>query len=240
MPFVAIKHCSIERSPCCATIPFSDMLYRYAPLQSALALLTCAALVLTMSACDAVGSFTDQSEDAPDVELGRFEIVLSGALQDTLSGTAVFSTTTETRPDTDEEVTLFGLAFVPDSAETAAQTGDWFASQIVRASERPEKGEYAFAELSESRFPQSPAEFPEESFMYSFQTENAERTAIVTSDSGTLEITGSASATLSGRFEVETSGLYYEPGTETQETDASITVKGEFRALGGELPEGTL
>jgi hypothetical protein len=74
--------------------------------------------------------------------------------------------------------------------------------------------------------------------MYSFQTENAERTAIVTSDSGTLEITGSASATLSGRFEVETSGLYYD--AETQNADASITVKGEFRALGGELPEGTL
>ena len=214
------------------------MLYRYAPLQSALALLTCAALVVTMSACDAVGTFADQGEDAPDVELGRFELVLSGAMQDTLSGTAVFSTTTQEDPTTGEELTLFGLAFVPDSAETAAQSGDWFASQILRASERPEEGEYTFAELSGDQLPQSPADFPEESFMYSFQTENAERTAIVTSDSGTLEITGSASATLSGRFEVETSGLYYD--AETQNADASITVKGEFRALGGELPEGTL
>lgn len=214
------------------------MVYRYAPLQSALALLTCAALVVTMSACDAVGTFADQGEDAPDVELGRFELVLSGAMQDTLSGTAVFSTTTQEDPTTGEELTLFGLAFVPDSAETAAQSGDWFASQILRASERPEEGEYTFAELSGDQLPQSPADFPEESFMYSFQTENAERTAIVTSDSGTLEITGSASATLSGRFEVETSGLYYD--AETQNADASITVKGEFRALGGELPEGTL
>lgn len=191
-----------------------------------------------MSACDAVGTFADQGEDAPDVELGRFELVLSGAMQDTLSGTAVFSTTTQEDPTTGEELTLFGLAFVPDSAETAAQSGDWFASQILRASERPEEGEYTFAELSGDQLPQSPADFPEESFMYSFQTENAERTAIVTSDSGTLEITGSASATLSGRFEVETSGLYYD--AETQNADASITVKGEFRALGGELPEGTL
>jgi len=166
--------------------------------------------------------------------------VLTGAMQDTLSGTAVFTTTTEERPDTGEEITLFGLAFVPDSAETATQSGDWFASQIVRASERPEEGEYAFAQIGESQFPQSPAEFPEESFMYSFQTESQERTAIVTSDEGTLEITNSASATLSGRFEVETSGLYYEPGMTEQQTDASITVKGEFRALGGELPEGTI
>jgi hypothetical protein len=239
MSFVATRHRSIERSSCCATDPYTDMLHRHAPFHSALALLTAAALVVTMSACDAVGSFTDQSDDAPDVELGRFEMVLSGAMQDTLSGTAVFSTTTEAVSDT-SEVTLFGLAFIPDSAETAAGSSDWFASQIVRASERPEEGEYTFAELSEIRFPQAPSAFPEEGFLYSFQTENAERTAIVTSDSGTLEITNSASATLSGRFSVETSGLYYEPGMTEQQTDASITVEGEFRALGGELPEGTL
>jgi hypothetical protein len=240
MSFVATRHRSIERSSCCATDPYTDMLHRHAPFHSALALLTAAALVVTMSACDAVGSFTDQSDDAPDVELGRFEMVLSGAMQDTLSGTAVFSTTTEEHPETGEEITLFGLAFVPDSAETAAQSGDWFASQIVRASKRPEEGEYTFAELGENHFPQSPAEFPEESFMYSFQTKNAERTAIVTSDEGTLEITSSASATLSGRFTVETSGLYYESGMETQQTDASITVQGKFKALGGDLPEGTM
>ena len=216
------------------------MLKRYASFHSALAVLACATLVITMSACDAVGSFSDQDEDAPDVELGRFEMVLSGALQDTLSGTAVFSTTTEEDPTTGEEITLFGLAFLPDSAETAAQSGNWFASQIVRASERPEEGEYTFAELSEQQFPQSPAEFPEEGFMFSFQTENTERSAVVTSDSGTLEITNSASATLSGRFSVETSGLYYEPGMTEQQTNASITVEGEFKALGGELPEGSI
>lgn len=193
-----------------------------------------------MSACDAVSSFTEQDEDAPDVELGQFEMVMSGAVQDTLRGVAVFSTTTEEVPDAGEPVTLFGLALVPDSAETAAQRGDWFASQIVRASDPPEEGEYEFAQISENQFPQSPAEFPEESFMYSFQTETPERTIIVASQSGTLEITNATSATLSGRFEVETAGLYYTEGMAEQQTDASITIEGEFKALGGDLPEGTL
>ena len=211
------------------------MLNRYTPFQSALALLTGAALIVSMSACDAVGSFTDQGEDAPDVEIGRFQMVLSGAVQDTLNGTAAFTTTTEEQSDTGEEVTLFGLAFVPDSSDS-----DRFTSQITRASERPEEGEYEFAQIDGTNFPDDPLDVPDDTFMYAFETETSTHRVIVTSDEGTLEITNSSSATLSGRFTVEASGLYYEPGTETQMTDASITVEGEFKALGGASPEGTL
>jgi hypothetical protein len=215
------------------------MLHRHAPFHSALTLLTAAALVVTMSACDAVGTFADQGEDAPDVELGRFEMVLSGAMQDTLSGTAVFSTTTEAVSDT-SEVTLFGLALIPDSAATAAETRSGFSAQVLRASDRPEEGEYTFAEIEANNLPEDISAFPEESFLFGFVTSTQEQVAYMTSEGGTLEITNSASATLSGRFTVDASGMYYEPGMTDEMPDASITVKGEFRALGGELPDGTL
>jgi hypothetical protein len=223
---------------CCATIFNHDMLQRYAPFQCTLALLTCAALVLSLSACDSIGSFAEDGEDAPDVELGRFEMVMSGAMQDTLTGVAVFSTTVE-EDSSGEEQTIFGLAFTPDTAEADVQANE-FASQIVRASERPEEGDYTFAEVDGNSFPDDVFAFPDDVFAFSFLTETPEHTAIVTSDGGTLEITGSSSTSLSGRFEVETSGFYYEPGMDEQQTEASITIEGKFRALGGELAEGTL
>ena len=194
-----------------------------------------------MSACDAIGSFSDQAdEDAPDVELGQFEMVLSGALDDTLSGVAVFSTTTEEHPDTGEEVTLFGLAFLPDSVQTATQSGPWFASQIVRASERPGEGEYTFAQIDERNFPDDGFSFPDDAFAFSFQTEDTVRSAVVASQGGTLEITSSTSATLSGRFSAETAGMVYEYSTMDGPAEGAITIEGEFKALGGDLPEGTL
>jgi len=223
------------------------MLRRYPSLQYALAFLTCAALVVPMSACDAIGSFTEDDEDAPEVEIGQFEMALSGALQDTLSGLAVFSTTTKEHPDTGEEVTLFGLAFMPDSADafasdaasskTAPQT--WFASQIVRVSDRPDDGEYAFAQIDKNSFPDDIWSFPEESFAFSFQTEDTVRSAVVASQSGTLNITNSTSATLSGRFEVETAGLVHVYSASDRPSEGTITIEGEFKALGGALPEGT-
>lgn len=216
------------------------MLRRYPSLQFALAILTCAALVVPMSACDAIGSFSEEAdEDAPDVEIGQFEMTLSGALEDTLSGVAVFSTTTEEHPDTGEEITLFGLAFLPDSAQTAAQIGSWFASQIVRASERPGEGEYEFAQIEESNFPDDGFSFPDEAFAFSFQTEDTVRSAVVASQGGTLNITSSTSATLSGRFSAETAGMVYEYSEMDEPAEGTITIKGEFKALGGELPEGT-
>lgn len=193
-----------------------------------------------MSACDAVGSFADDDEDAPDVEIGRFEMTLSGALDETLTGTAVFSTTTEERPDTGEEVTLFGLAFIPDSAnvdDVENEQASWFAAQIMRASERPDEGEYEFAQIDENNFPDDPFDFPDELFAFSFQTEDTERYAVVASQEGTLEITSSSSATLSGRFSVETAGMHYTYDTMDEPAEGSITIEGEFKALGGELPE---
>lgn len=200
-----------------------------------------------MSACDAVGSFSEDDEDAPDVELGQFEVTLSGALQDTLSGVAVFSTTTEEHPDTGEEVTLFGLSFLPDSADTYASDADspdtapesWFASQIVRASERPDEGEYSFAQIGENSLPDDIWSFPEESFAFSFQTEDTVRSAVVASQGGTLTITSSTSATLSGRFSAETAGLVHVYSASDQPSEGTITIEGEFKALGGALPEGT-
>ena len=200
-----------------------------------------------MSACDAVGSFSEDDEDAPDVELGQFEVTLSGALQDTLSGVAVFSTTTEEHPDTGEEVTLFGLSFLPDSADTYASDADspdtapesWFASQIVRASERPDEGEYSFAQIDENSLPDDIWSFPEESFAFSFQTEDTVRSAVVASQGGTLTITSSTSATLSGRFSAETAGLVHVYSASDQPSEGTITIEGEFKALGGALPEGT-
>jgi hypothetical protein len=214
------------------------MLQRYASFPFVLTLITGAALVLSMSACDSVGSFAEGGEDAPDVELGRFEMVMSGAMQDTLTGVAVFSTTVE-EDSSGEEQTIFGLAFTPDSAEADVQESE-FVAQVMRASERPAEGEYTFAEIDGKSFPDDIWAFPDESFAFSFVTETPERTAIVASDGGTLEITGSSSTTLSGRFSVETSGFYYEPGMEEQKTEATITIEGKFRALGGDLAEGTL
>lgn len=223
------------------------MLQRYPSLQYALAVLTCAALVVPMSACDAIGSFSEDDEDAPDVELGRFEMTLSGALQDTLSGLAVFSTTTEEHPDTGEEITLFGLAFLPDSADALASDASssdtapesWFASQIMRASDRPDEGEYDFAQIDENNFPDDGFSFPDDAFAFSFQTEDTERSAVVASQNGTLTITNSTSATLSGRFSAETAGLVHVYSTSDQPSEGTITIEGEFKALGGELPEGT-
>lgn len=221
---------------------------RHSPfLQYALAGLTGAALLVSLSACDAIGEFSELADDSSETELGRVEMRLSGAVKDTLSGIAVFSTTTETNPNTGEEATLFGLAFMPDSAdahaEDAATAGtapdSWFAAQIVGPSDRPEDGEYSFVRVDpNASFPDDIWSFPEEGFAFSFQTEDTEREAVVASKEGTLTITGSSSAALSGNFSVTTFGMYRTAGM-TQANEGTITIEGEFKALGGELPEGT-
>jgi len=187
-----------------------------------------------MSACDSLGSFTGEGEDAPDVEIGRFEMVLSGAINDTLRGLSVFSTTT-IEDSSGAEHRLFGLAFMPDTSETDVQRRSWFASQTMRLSERPGEGEYEFAALGEDHFPDDPLDLPDDTFAFSFQTEDTSRTAIMTSDEGTFTITSSSSAQLAGHFSVDVSGLYYESEMQVP-GEGSMTIEGEFNALGGELP----
>lgn len=187
-----------------------------------------------MSACDSLGSF-GSNEDDPDVELGRFEMVLSGSISDTLQGLAVFSTTTVEDPSANEH-NLFGLAFMPDTSEMEANRSSWFASQIMRLSERPAEGEYEFATLDGNHFPEDPFDFPDDAFAFSFQTEDTSRTAVMTSDEGTFTITTSSSSRTAGTFSAEVSGLYYESGMQ-EPGEGSMTIEGKFNALGGELPQ---
>ena len=211
------------------------MLRRHPLLQCTLALFTCAALVVSMSACDSLGSFT-QTEEDPDVEIGRVEMTLSGAARDTIEGLAVFGTTTKEHPETGEEVELFGLAFMPDTAEAAMQSGPWFAAQVMRASDRPDKGEYEFGAVEGRLLPDNPAEFPDELFVLGFQTEDTTKAVVVTSDSGTFNVTSSSSSRVAGTFTVEASGLAYMRSESDEPREGTVTIEGKFNALGGELP----
>lgn len=186
-----------------------------------------------MSACDTLDSFSND-EDDPDLELGRFEMTVDGDLQETFEGSAVFSTTTEEHPETGEEVTLFGLAFLPDSAD---QQSTWFSAQVMRTSERPDEGEYAFEAFQDNYLPTSPFEFPDDIWVLGFQTEDTTRAAAMTSDAGTLTITTSSSSRVAGTFSVEASGMYYEYSADDEPQTGSITIEGSFNALGGELPD---
>lgn len=208
------------------------MLRRHPLFQCTLALFTGAALVLTMSACDTVNSFSN-SEDDPDVELGRFEMTLSGAVDTTLEGTAVFGTITE-KDSTGEEHNAFGVAFMPDTAEAEAEYGIEFAAQIMRASTRPERGDHEFTSVAENHIDENA--LPAEAFVFGLQTQDASRRVLVTSDSGTLTLTTSSSSRIAGTFSVETSGIYYEPSAEGAPQTGSITVEGRFNAIGGKLP----
>lgn len=198
-------------------------------MQCTLALLSCAAFLASMSACDMIESFTNGKGD-PDVEPGRFSLILDGAVTDTVEGAAVFGTTI-VKDTSGAEKPLFVLSLAPDSSDLKAETSPWFSSQIMRLSEQPARGDFAFATLE----PQTRrSEFPTEHFVFNFQMEDTTKTVAVTSDAGTLTITSSVSTRIAGRFAVEASGLIYN-GTTDQLQDSSVTVEGKFNALGGEV-----
>lgn len=199
-------------------------------LPSALALFTGTALLVSVSACDTLDAFSE-NEDDPDVELGHFGLTLDGAVTDTIEGTALFGTATyEDTSGTERDV--FTLTLTPDSADVD-DAHFWFIAQLMRLSERPAEGDYAFAAMAREF---SSADLPTEDFAFNLTMEDTTQTVIATSDAGTLTITTSSSSRFAGSFSVEASGLAYVYDESDAPRDGDVTIEGEFNALGGEPP----
>ncbi len=157
----------------------------------------------------------DNGPTEPEVE-GSFSLSLSGDIEDTLTGDAIFGSGED--PETGEGG--FVLIFRTEIDETQAGPMKWF---LRVGATRPGTGEYPIGnaeELMEDNWD------PE--VLYSLLL--ADQT-FLSSDSGVLDVNTSSSNLFAGSFEYTASA----PSPDDPEEQINVTIDGWFEAVGGDI-----
>lgn len=159
--------------------------------------------------------------DSNEESSGSFSIEISGDMNESIEGTAIFGGATD--PETEQQGFIIVMAESDGSGEATANTrGAWLGTDD---SERPGEGTYPL--LNIDNYEEGDSGF----WGFSFLSEEGQVSATVYSTSGSLEISSSSSDNVSGSFTMQATGFRFD-GQTSEEIE--VTVTGSFSAIGGD------
>ena len=182
-------------------------------------------LLFLLSACA-----DDNDIDVIDEDLGRFQVTISGDVNEELEGNAIFSQYVD---DIDQPEEFFFTVFL-EAATEAEGTVIWFA----RGGELPEEDTYPVHDMDEGDMDDlidwvfEIDHFLAWMFDYVFVTQTIEFTDLFFSEEGSITLEVVDMENVAGTFEFSAIGY----PVEDPEQEIEVLLIGEFNAVPGEVP----
>ncbi len=182
-------------------------------------------LLFLLSACA-----DDNDIDVIDEDLGRFQVTISGDVNEELEGNAIFSQYVD---DIDQPEEFFFTVFL-EAATEAEGTVIWFA----RGGELPEEDTYPVHDMDEGDMDDlidwvfEIDHFLAWMFDYVFVTQTIEFTDLFFSEEGSITLEVVDMENVAGTFEFSAIGY----SVEDPEQEIEVLLIGEFNAVPGEVP----
>ncbi|MDZ7771903.1 MAG: hypothetical protein U5K31_04075 [Balneolaceae bacterium] len=160
------------------------------------------------------------SDESNSESTGSFTIEITGDVNKTIEGTAIFGGATD--PETNQSGFVLVMSTADDPEQSSGTSeGVWIGTDD---SDRPGEGTYSL--LNTDNYEEGDSGF----WGFSFLNEGQQMSTIIYSTSGSVEITSSSSDNVSGTFTMQAEG-FRTSGQGSEEI--TVTLSGDFSAIGG-------
>lgn len=167
-----------------------------------------------------LGLFLVQGCSDAGSSTGSFTLEISGDIDRTIKGEAVFGGATD--PETGNQGFVLVMTNSDPEDQSTTGQGAWL---VTDDSNRPGSGSYTV--IDADNYDEGDSGF----WGFAFVGENEQTTQIVWTTGGSVNISSSSSDNVGGSFTLQATGVSYDG---QQQEEINVTITGDFDAIGGD------